>query len=94
MKRSPERFAGRFAGAVGATALLLATGCTTMEDMTDTTTAINRTNEGPGYYRVQSRYYHCHQNQRCHNVRHPNYYTRGDGDYRRDPPTSRINQPR
>ena len=89
MKRS---LAGLSSG-VGAVALLVLSGCTSMEDMTDTTTAINRTDQGPGYYSVQSRYYHCHQNGRCHNVRHPNYYMRGGG-YRTDIPRHRVNQPR
>ncbi|MBN8429930.1 hypothetical protein JF535_03595 [Microbulbifer salipaludis] len=89
MKRS---FAG-LAGGIGAAALLAMSGCTSMENMTDTTTAINRTNQGPGYYSVQSRYYHCHQNGRCHNVRHPNYYMNG-GEYRRNMPQNRVNQPR
>jgi len=89
MKRS---LAGLASG-LGAAALLALSGCTSMEDMTSNTTAINRTNEGPGYYSVQGRYYHCHQNGRCHNVRHSNYYMRG-GDYRKDMPPQRVNQPR
>lgn len=88
-----KRSIGGLAGAVGAAALLTLTGCTSMEDMTGTTTAVNRTNEGPGYYSVKGRYYHCHQDNHCHNVRHSNFYMRG-GDYRKDMPRNRVNQPR
>ncbi|WP_078085264.1 hypothetical protein [Microbulbifer mangrovi] len=89
MKRT---FAGLASG-LGAVALLTLSGCTSMEDMTDTTTAINRTNEGPGYYSVKGRYYHCHQNGHCHNARHSDYYIRG-GSYYQPMPRHRVNQPR
>lgn len=88
MKRS---FAG-LAGALGAATLLTLSGCTSMEDMTDTTTAVNP-DKRPGYYSVQGRYYHCHENGHCHNIRHANYYMRG-GDYRMDMRPPRVNQPR
>ena len=68
--------------AIAAAALLVLSGCSNMENMTSQTTATNLNKDRPGYYSVQGRYYHCHQNGRCHNVRHPNYY-RHEGDYRR-----------
>ncbi|MCQ3829037.1 hypothetical protein [Microbulbifer elongatus] len=89
-----KRSLGGLTGALGAAALLTLTGCTSMEDMTGTTTAVNRTGESPGYYSVKGRYYHCHQNGKCHNVRNPSYYQRGSGDYRHDLPHHRVNQPR
>ncbi|MBB5211361.1 hypothetical protein [Microbulbifer hydrolyticus] len=78
---------------MGATALLALSGCTSMEDMTGTTTAVNLTKDRPGYYSVQGRYYHCHENGRCHNVRHPNYYM-GGGQYRSHMSRPRVTQPR
>lgn len=84
-------FAG-LAGALGAATLLTLSGCTSMESTTGTTTAIDP-DKRPGYYSVQGRYYHCHENGRCHNVRHPNYYIRGS-NYRMDVRSSRVNQPR
>lgn len=80
------------AGALGAATLLTLSACTSMDDMTGTTTAINP-DKRPGYYSIQGRYYHCHENGRCHNVRHPTYYIRGS-DYRMDVRSSRVNPPR
>ncbi|WP_160152130.1 hypothetical protein [Microbulbifer sp. ALW1] len=88
-----KRTLGKAAGVLGTAALLTLTGCSSMEDMTGTTTAVNLTKDRPGYYSVQGRYYHCHESGRCHNVRHPNYYQRG-GDYRTVRPPQRIHQPR
>ncbi|MFD1217025.1 hypothetical protein [Microbulbifer celer] len=76
-----KRVFGGVAAVTGA-ALLTLSGCSSMEDMTDTTTATNLNKDRPGYYSVQGRYYHCHRNGHCHNVRHPSYY-RHDAVYRR-----------
>ncbi|MFV8780949.1 hypothetical protein ACNKU7_00885 [Microbulbifer sp. SA54] len=80
-----KRIYGGLAGTIGAAALLTLSGCSSMQDMTSTTTAIN-TSDRPGYYSVQGRYYHCHQDGRCHNVRHPNYYWQG-GQFRGGSPS-------
>lgn len=87
-----KRVLGGMAAVSGAVLLTL-TGCSNMENETGTTTAINLNKDRPGYYSVQGRYYHCHRNGRCHNVRHPSYY-RIESDYRRDYIDRHPRQPR
>lgn len=80
-----KRSYGGLIAAIGGTTLLALAGCSSMDNMTDTTSATNPTGK-PGYYTVKGRYYHCHDDGRCHNVRHSSYLWRG-GLYRDGTPS-------
>lgn len=79
-----KRSYGGLLACMGSATLLALAGCSSMENMTDTTTAT--TTAQPGYYTVKGRYYHCHENGRCHNVRHSQYLWRS-GLYREGTPS-------